>query len=396
MILNQCPKEYILETHRSRIPDDTLRFVEGMKEILGMKSFREVTNVDRIGVPVFTCYRERLDGSRTDHTGKGLSKTQAQVSITMEAIERYSAEFRSEDIKNLITGSYNRLRTKYKTLDPRELNLSQLSNYNIDDDLYWVWGHDLVKQENILVPACSVYHPFNLNENFLLDTNTDGLASGNTMEEAVFHGLTETIERDAWSIAKFRGEFTDAILIEGKPENQFLIDLIEKFDRADIQVVAKDISSDIGVPVIAAFSLDLIHENMMPIAGFGAHLDPKVALARALLELTTTRALLIQKYGIEDAGTTVPPYLQDENEYEDPRFYAYKQKSLAELEVGYSQDILEDIKTVMTKLEAQGLQKIIAVDLTRPELGVPTVRMIVPGMETYCFDSSRMGERLFN
>jgi ribosomal protein S12 methylthiotransferase accessory factor len=313
----------------------------------------------------------------------------------MEAIERYSAEFRSEDMKNLITGSYNSLKTKYKTLDPQELILPQFGNYNTDDDLYWIWGYDLVKQESILVPGCSVYHPFNVDEGFLFGTNTNGLASGNTMEEAVFHGLTELIERDAWSITRFTRELSDAILVEDKPENQFLIDLIEKFDSADIQVVAKDISSDIGVPVIAAFAQDLIHESMMPIAGFGAHLDPKVALARALLELTTTRVLLIQKFGIEGMRKTVPSYLQDENGYEDPRFYAYEQRNLSELEVPYSQDVLEDIKAVVAKLKARGLQKIIAVDLTRPEIGIPVVRMIVPGLEVYCFDNTRMGGRLF-
>jgi ribosomal protein S12 methylthiotransferase accessory factor YcaO len=35
----------------------------------------------------------------------------------------------------------------------------------------------------------------------------------------------------------------------------------------------------------------------------------------------------------------------------------------------------------------------IAVDLTRSDVGIPTVRMIVPGMETYCFDKTRVGQR---
>ncbi len=94
--LKTCPKVYILETHRSKTPDSTLRFIEKVKETADMLSFRNASDVDRIGIPVFTCDRIRPDGSKTSHTGKGVSPIQAQVSITMEAIERYCSEFREE------------------------------------------------------------------------------------------------------------------------------------------------------------------------------------------------------------------------------------------------------------------------------------------------------------
>jgi len=394
MILNKCRKVYILETHRSKIPDSTLRFISTTKQYLGLDSFQDCTDVDRVGIPVFTCNRTRADGSRTTHTGKGLSKIQAQVSITMEAIERYSAEFKPDDMKELVQGSYNSLKNKENLLDPLDLTPYQFTPYSHNDDLCWGWGYDLVRNEDILVPACSVYHPYHLDDPLLLGTDTNGLASGNSMEEAVFHGLTEVIERDAWSIAEFTGRVTDAIVVEDKPENQFIRDLVEKFETADIHIVAKDITSDIGVPVIAVTSEDLIYEDMMLIRGFGAHLDPKVALARALMETATTRAMLIQKFGIEGMREQAPLYLVPGQETYEPWLYTYEQKGLGELEVGYSQDILEDIKSVIAKLEAKGLQRIIAVDLTRPEIGIPTIRMIVPGMEVYCFDRMRMGERL--
>jgi ribosomal protein S12 methylthiotransferase accessory factor YcaO len=40
------------------------------------------------------------------------------------------------------------------------------------------------------------------------------------------------------------------------------------------------------------------------------------------------------------------------------------------------------------------LNRVIAVDLTRTETGIPTVRVIVPGLETYCFDKTRIGTRV--
>jgi putative methanogenesis marker protein 1 len=396
LVLKECPKAYIRETHRSKSPEETHTFVEGMKEVLGMKEFREATDLDRIGIPVFTCHRIRPDNSITDHTGKGLSRTQAQVSLTMESAERYSSEFRNEYMNELVKGSYDTLKKKHAVINPEDLILPQFCRYNHDRDIHWTWGYDLVTNAPILIPACSVYHPFHLDNPPLLNTHTNGIAAGNTMEEAVSHALAEVIERDAWSINQFTGEAYDALFIEDSLENEFIIDIVEQFVNADIEIVAKDITSDIGVPVIAAFSNDLVYKKMIPIEGFGAHLDPKAAMARALLEIATTRCLFIQKHGIEPFRPNYVDGAVVENHENDYRFCAFHQKGLAELTSEYSDDILQDIYIMMNKLVDRGFDKIIAVNLTRQDIGIPTARMIVPGMEVYCFDKMRIGRRLFD
>ena len=392
IVLKKCPKVYILETHRSKTPDSTLQFIERIKETVGMMSFRNATEVDRIGIQVFTCDRIRPDGSKTSHTGKGVSPIQAQVSITMEAIERYCSEFKDEYLDKLVRGSYNQLKTKFNLLDPRSMILSGLSEYDSDREIHWVWGCDLSKEEEILVPACAVYHPFHEDKILIMNTHTNGIAAGNTMEEAVIHGLAEVVERDAWSIAQYTQHFHDAIFIEDDRENDFIIGIFEKFEKAGIEIVAKDLTTDVGIPVVAAFARDLQHRTMETIDGLGAHLDPKVATVRALLEIATTRALFIQKYGLEGMCETAPLYLR-QGEDENFRFYAYNQKGIKDLEVGYSSDIYDDIQSMISKLRARGLERVIAVNLTRSDVDIPTVRMIVPGMETFCFDKTRVGER---
>jgi ribosomal protein S12 methylthiotransferase accessory factor len=390
--LKECPKVYVLETHRSKTPNDTLQFVELIRETVGMLSFRNATEVDRIGIQVFTCDRVRPDGSTTSHTGKGVSPIQAQVSITMEAIERYCSEFRDEYRERLIRGSYRHLSSRFNMLDPRELILSRHSDYDDHKEIHWTWGYDLSSNEDLLVPACAVYHPYHEDAVLLMDTHTNGIAAGNTMEEAVIHGLAEVIERDAWSIARYTGQFHDAIFIEDEKENDFIIDIFERFEQAGTEIVAKDLTTDVGMPVVAAFSRDLVHLDMVPIDGFGSHVDPKVATIRALLEIATTRALFIQKYGIDGMCKTVPLYLRN-GEEEDPRFYAHCQKGIGELGEGYSDDIYEDIQTMLARLRERDLNRVIAINLTRSDVDIPTVRMIVPGMETYCFDKMRIGQR---
>jgi len=48
---------------------------------------------------------------------------------------------------------------------------------------------------------------------------------------------------------------------------------------------------------------------------------------------------------------------------------------------------------MIARLSARGLHRVIAVDLWRDDISMPTVRMIVPGLETYCFDQTRAGKR---
>ncbi len=398
IVLKSCPKVYIHETHRSKSPDDTLRFVEGMRNLLGMKDFREATGADRIGIPVFTCWRLRPDESKTFHTGKGASTIQAQVSLTLESIERYSSEFREEWADRLLVASFNALRKKHNTLDPTALVLSQFSDYGPDKDLHWVWGHDLSADEEILVPAREVYHPFHRDEGLLYGSHTNGLASGNSIEEAIFHGLTEIVERDAWSIAKFTRDYGDPVIIEDKPENRYLIDIVRKFEQAGLDIIARDITSDIGIPVVVAFSKDVRQGDTLPIEGFGSHTDPKVAMGRALMEMATTRAMFLVKNGPDGLRDASPLYLTHDESTEDPRFTVHGRsiKGLADMEIGYSQDITEDLKACIERLRERGMRRVIAVDLTRPDTGIPTVRVIIPGTDAYCYDRTRKSDRLYD
>jgi ribosomal protein S12 methylthiotransferase accessory factor len=59
-----------------------------------------------------------------------------------------------------------------------------------------------------------------------------------------------------------------------------------------------------------------------------------------------------------------------------------------------SDDFLTDIRFVIEALGRQGLDRVIVVDLTREEIGIPVVRVIVPGLEVFAMDPERRGERV--
>ena len=55
--------------------------------------------------------------------------------------------------------------------------------------------------------------------------------------------------------------------------------------------------------------------------------------------------------------------------------------------------ITKDLEIVKDELIANDIEKILYYDLTRPELDVSVVRVIIPEMELYALDPSRAGYR---
>ena len=61
-----------------------------------------------------------------------------------------------------------------------------------------------------------------------------------------------------------------------------------------------------------------------------------------------------------------------------------------------SDDFLTDISNMVSRLGERGMDRVIVSDLTRDDIGVPVVRVIVPGLEVYAMDPERIGERCRN
>jgi len=46
-----------------------------------------------------------------------------------------------------------------------------------------------------------------------------------------------------------------------------------------------------------------------------------------------------------------------------------------------SRTVGDDLRWILARLRAAGIDQVVAVDLSRPAIGVPVVRIIVPGLE---------------
>jgi len=385
--LRSCLKRYKKDTHRALPPEETLEIVEKKMPAAGITRVADITNLDRIGIPVFTSIRPTAEkGAISVYNGKGATPVEAKVSAIMEGIERYSAELRSSDLR---IARFSELRDN--ALNPAELILP--GGVDPDAEIPWVMGYDLMGDEEILVPANAVFHPLPSRYTRLFRTNTTGLASGNQLEEAIFHGLAEVIERDAWSIAEHARSMGPLLRYNG---DGLAGELLEMFQRAEVQVYVRDITSDVDVMTFAAISDDVkLRDPALLTAGMGTHTDPEVALLRALTEVAQSR--LTQIHGARE--DTVSADFRRMMGYDRLKrlnrhwFEHEREEDFSSLNSYDTDDFLDDIRYMLDRLQAAGFERAIVVDLTAPEIMVPVVRVIVPGLEISAVDPERVGKR---
>jgi putative methanogenesis marker protein 1 len=392
MQLKSCKKTYNNETQRAVPLDETLTRIEPLIPAAGITRVADITSLDRIGIPVFSCIRPTaMDGAITVYNGKGATVEESRISAIMEGIERYSSELHDRRVH---LGTLKEMIARGEVIDPRDLILP--NSTDPDRLMSWTEGFDIVNNREVLLPAHAVFHPLPPNYRGPFRTNTNGLASGNTFEEAVFHALSEVIERDAWSLVEACRDTGPCVTGVTDPA---ILEMQEKFKKAQVEVLVRDITSDIGIPTMAAVSDDvLLKDPALLTIGIGTHTSARIAVMRALTEVAQSR--LTQIHGAREDTTLAE--LRKRMGYDRAKRingYWYRDNGSVDYSsIGSSDtdDFKKDIENIIGALKKQGMDQVIIVDLTREEIGVPVVRVVVPGLEVFAMDQERRGERVKN
>lgn len=389
-MLNQSPIKYKKSTHRSNDPKETLEKISKITKDIGLTRTSNITHLDRIKIPVYTSVRPLAqEGAVSIYAGKGSNEIHAKVSSIMEAVERYSAEMQEDE--NTIIKKYD----PDDCLNPEELILPR-NTYN-NQELEWIKGYSIKTSDEIYLPANSVFHPYTTQGvDHIFYSNTNGLASGNTLEEAIFHGMMEVIERDSWSLFEAFKENKNEINCENST-NPYISELLDKFKEANVFIKLLDLTSDNDIPTIGAVSEDLsLKDPALLTLGIGTHLDPNIAAIRAITEVAQSRATQI--HGTRE-DTTRANLLRDTGYERMKRLNKHwfrESKNTINIEdmPNRSQNSFkEDIDITLDLLTKSGVEDAYYVDLTR-EINIPVVRVVIPHMESFSVDPSRVGERL--
>jgi ribosomal protein S12 methylthiotransferase accessory factor len=415
-------------TSRIKPAKETLEKVMPLRGRIGMTRLADITDMDILRIPNYSAVIPGTEDYIWVYSGKGPTKEHAMASAVMESIERYSS-LPAGGPRNFIRSSYAELTKDHKVLHPDEVVEPVRFEYRDDMVMDWLQGYDIVRGEQVMVPASIAlfrYTPAPPGVNPFAYFHTNGLASGNVLEEAICHALCEVIERDAMSLAELRASAipfhilrttTHLLKAEGYqlpaiPADRFVDDpgvfpdvdiseidfqpvrdLAEKFAETGISLAIKDITSDIGIPTFNASSVEWVSHNYGYLAeGHGTHPDSRIALLRAIAEVSQTRAA-----NIHGARDDLRKISYGETNTDDKRAWQFMRSKntvkFSQLRTYVNEDILDDIKLVLSRLKAVGLERVIIVDLTNPEINVPVVRAIVPGLETFKITKSVMGRR---
>jgi YcaO-like protein with predicted kinase domain len=382
-------KSFKQGTHRTIAPDDTLAHVASAARRIGITRLGNVTGLDRIGIPVAVAVRPN-SRSFSVSQGKGLGLSQALASALMEAIELFHGENLAA---RTVVRSFRELSAKTCVVNPGSLCGTGLP---LPDraGIGWIEGYDLLGREACWVPWEVVHTDYTLptshtSDHFLSGTN--GLASGNHLVEAVSSAICELIERDAvalWHARDVR-ERSSCRLDPTSTGDKDCRHLLELYETAQVAPRLWDVTSDVGIP---AFICDIpaatgdAPGGLRRYRGAGCHPDRGVALARAMTEAAQIRLTYIA--GIRD-DLPPPNYTESAEEklgaaFLDAISLAAEARSFCDVPSLETDDVAADLRWELERLRAIGVERIVAVDLTRPDFGIPVVRMVIPGLEWDC------------
>ncbi len=396
IMLNRCQKASSKTGIRTISPEETLKKVIPLLEKAGMEPLEDITEMDNIGIPVYSIIRKKTaKGVFGNYNGKGATPEQAMASAVMEAMERYSSEMRDDD--EIAYGTIQQVRENGPMIEPDDLILPARVMYNLEAaDIAWTTGYDLIQGEEVWVPACAVYYPYYPDGDLqLFRYHTNGIASGNTLEEAILHGMFEVIERDAWSIAEAFDRTNADVIIDD--EDSVPGRLLKQFEKSGVRIKLKDLTSDVDVTTIGASSDDIKTKDPELLnIGVGTHLDPEIAAVRALTEVAQSRTT--HKHGLKVNANLVKVTKEmgyDKIKAINRLWYSDNPKKvkLSEMKNEATEYVLDDIEIILGKLVDSGFERAVVADLTRTDVKIPTVRMIIPGMEVSTMDSEREGLR---
>ncbi len=336
-------------------------------------------------------------GLSGDSYGKGSVAEQGEASALMEAIERYCGIFQGDEIRtlrrfaNFPAGEailpndillYSDAQYERGAISGKCSSEGAPLRFDPAAETEWspVWS--LRDERFKYVPTGLLYffhEPGGANQ---ISADSNGCAAGNTIEEAILQGFLELVERDAYAIWWYNRLRRPEIDLD-KLGDSYVRDLRAVFARMGRDVWALDVTSDLGIPVVVAVAHWTEDGREYIEVAAGAHFDPRIATLRAMTELN--QFLAIESLGGRPAPGPDDDYGSDplplrKHAYLRPQgkasFARSRFKNFAQLDG-------RDQVLACVKLAARAGHDFLVLDQTRPDIDVPVVRVIVPGLRHF-------------
>jgi ribosomal protein S12 methylthiotransferase accessory factor len=267
--------------------------------------------------------------------------------------------------------------------DPRLYDWSVLRDLRTDTE--WLAPAELVSLPTYGDPVL-FRHPWAASSN--------GLASGNHLLEALCAALYEVVERDAvtcWEVA-VRDQGARSLLVDLTTiRGEVVVDLLSRLDACGVDVQLFWCPTDIGVPAFSCVIVDRVAGSGI-YKGYGCHLDPEIAMVRAVTEAVQARTIFVAG-ARDDLPRSAYAVLK--------RSHLTRADFERASQVIAYQDVPDratgsfhgDIGVLLDALARAGFEHVLARAFDASTFEVAVARVVVPGLEPYLFSWVGHGER---
>lgn len=353
----------------------------------------------------YTCYfKDKFAKTSTEDSvasGVSFNKTRALFKLTGETIERYALSINNN--KNLFFDSFNNLNNSQKNvLDPTYLipfsrNQIRVHNINVSklksEKIHWVLGKSLTTNHDVLIPAQIVFVPYfyQKSEPLIMWPISTGAASGKSLNDALYRGICEIVERDSFMIHYLNKIHTPKIDIDTIKSDE-IKKILEILKRYKIELFLINLTTDVGIPSIGAVLLDKTGLGPAVCVGLKAGLDINNVIIGAIEE-----AVMLRSW-IRDQFIYLKPDFKREKiiqSISERAHFWFPMKAINYLNFWLNNKNKISIKKITTKINGPLLQKVMSVlkeknieiyyvDLTDRLLkksGFIIVKVIIPDLQ---------------
>lgn len=344
------------------------------------------------------------DGLRSHSSGKGRTDAQARASALCEALERYSGVFRGEEERRL--ASYEQLGDE--AVDPTTVTLYSETQYrqrmewlkrnsrfqvvplpfDRGSEISWspVWS--MTEQRRKFLPTSQLYYGFEDSpEKFYFWGDSNGNAAGSCFEDATLQGFLELVERDSVALWWYNRIPRPGVDLDSL-NDPYIDEMRSFYANHNRRFWVLDLTADLGIPTFASITQRFDGPTEDIVFGFGAHLDARIAISRAITEmnqfipaLLTTDEQGNTRYGFTDneAVRWWRTGKLDEHPYLKETGVSVR---IEDLPATSDPDVKRQIDDCFSRVEDRGMEVLI-LDQTRPDVGLPVVKVIVPGLRHF-------------
>lgn len=372
---------YTIGTMRIKHPSETIAGIALYTSELGITRCQNVTDFDRIGIPVFSAITPANPAFQAAW-GKGCTDQNAQASALMAAVERSFIEERHPHERRM--SQFELKNTGHNFLQGKDLPTYKHGIYCNDSRIIaWVPMYDFLQHTTCWVPASALYYT----KPMLTAFTANGLSSGNSSEEAMLHGLLEVFERHAISSMYIDGRLRlkesggKRILLTGGATS-VVTEILDKLRAAKVELLLFSIPSPVSaIKVYWAVLYDTLtkHKHVAISMGYGAHSSPDFAITQAVTEAAKNRVTILHGCNEDKCKTTATSPSQQTLDRTIEYFRSIPETiALGDIPIYRPLSITNELAYLFSNIREAGYRSLLSIEIPHSVPSVSIRRTIVP------------------